>query len=208
MQVAGLHEAGADVDTLFKQIETRVVELASGNYTDNIDPATYDQRDAARDSQLSSAIARDDDIARIGRRANYASVYLVKDGDGNTTRVIVPVHGYGLWSTMYGLLALNADATTIYGLKFYEHGETPGLGGEIDNPRWLSQWPGKHAFDSDGTPRVMVVRGRVDRDKSDSRYEVDGLAGATLTGTGVTNLLRYWLGAQGFGPYLQKLNRG
>ncbi len=208
LEVAGLFQEGADVDELFRQIDTRVVELASGNYTDSINADSYEQRDAARDPQRSHAIAAADDIARIGRRADFASVYLVKDHRGNTNRVILPVHGYGLWSTLYGFLALDADGSTIYGLKFYDHAETPGLGGEVDNPRWRSQWRGKLALDDSGVPRIEVVRGRVNESKADSTYQVDGLAGATLTGTGVTNLLRYWLGTQGFGPYLQKLKQG
>jgi len=104
---------------------------------------------------------------------------------------------------MYGYLALAPDGTTIRGLRFYEHGETPGLGDQVDKPEWRAQWDGKTAYGADGAPRVAVIKGNVQPGPA-ADYEVDGLAGATLTGRGVTNLLHYWLGPDGFGPYLEQ----
>jgi Na+-transporting NADH:ubiquinone oxidoreductase subunit C len=109
----------------------------------------------------------------------------------------------GLWSTLYGYLALEPDARTIQGLTFYKHGETPGLGGEVDNPRWKALWPGRLASDEDGTPKIAVVKGRAGS-VSEDPYHVDGLSGATITSNGVTNLMHFWLGKNGFGPYLDK----
>ena len=101
---------------------------------------------------------------------------------------------------MYGYLALEPDANTVVGLRFYEHGETPGLGGEIDDERWLRNWTGKRIYGASGEPLIGVVKGA-----GRSVHEVDGITGATLTGEGVTNLLRYWLGRHGFEPYLSRL---
>lgn len=206
LQVAGLLDAGADIDAQFRQVEARVVDLESGRYAEHLDPLVYDAARAARDPEMSTALSRADDMAGIGRRPDYATVYLVRP-EGRLRYIILPVYGYGLWSTMYGFVALEADGNTIAGLQFYEHAETPGLGAEIDNPAWRAQWRGKLVYGDDGAPRVQVARGPVPADAAPSvaRYQVDGLAGSTLTGRGVTNLLQYWLGDDGFAPYLRRI---
>jgi Na+-transporting NADH:ubiquinone oxidoreductase subunit C len=147
----------------------------------------------------------DQDIAKIKRQAKYAPVYLVKEDDTVKT-IILPVHGYGLWSTMYGFLAIESDLNTVVGLKFYDQKETPGLGGEVENPLWRAQWEAKKIHDDDGELRIEVLKGTVDKTREESQYQVDGLAGSTITSRGVTNLLRYWLGENGFGPYLDQLS--
>lgn len=209
LDVAGLWQEGLDVSAAFENIEARVVDLRSGEYLDELKASDYDQRQAAKDPSLSIALEPAEDVAKIGRRANLATVYLVKDGDA-ITRIILPVHGYGLWSTLYGFLALEPDGRTIYGLKFYQHAETPGLGGEVDNPRWRALWRGKLAYDDEGRPALEVIRGVVAAKDlgpgvvTEAQYQIDGLAGATLTSQGVTNLLRFWLGDKGFAKYLSR----
>ena len=199
LAVAGLMQPGADVDALFENIEAKVVDLETGAYNNDIDALKYDQRKAAKDPSMNIVLDGDVDLAKIKRRAKYATVYHVKENN-RTKLLILPVHGYGLWSTMYGFLALESDGKTIYGMKFYEHGETPGLGGEIDNPKWRSLWSGKSLYDASGNLAITVSRtSTVNEDNL-----VDGLAGATLTANGVHNLMQYWLGQNGFGPYLKK----
>lgn len=130
-------------------------------------------------------------------------VYLARDG-GELQQIILPISGPGLWSTMRGYISVAPDGNTVKGIRFYEHGETPGLGDQIDKEAWRSQWVGKHLYGEDGTPRIEVVRGFVQRDANPNvAYQVDGLAGATLTGNGVTKLVRQWTGPEGFGPYLE-----
>ena len=196
------------IEEVFGQVEPRVVDLDTGEYVTDIDAATYDQRKAARDPDASRGLGADEDIASIGRRPHLASVYLVKDDSGEVSNIILPVHGYGLWSTMYGYLALETDTRTVAGLTFYEQGETAGLGSEVANPQWLALWPGKEVFGDDGKPAITVVKGSVDSQSPNAMHEVDGLAGATLTANGVTNLMAFWLGDLGFGPYLAKLREG
>ena len=89
-------------------------------------------------------------------------------------------------------------------MTFYEHKETPGLGGEVDNPRWKALWDGRKAFDAAGVPEIQVVKGLAGS-VDDAPHDVDGLAGATMTSRGVTNLLRFWLGEAGFQSYLDRL---
>ena len=132
-------------------------------------------------------------------RANVASVYIVRDESNQVSRVVLPVHGSGLWDLMYGFLALDADGNTVRELVYYKHKETPGLGGEIQNPSWKAKWTGKQVF-RDGDLAIQVKKNAGDADM----YAVDALSGATLTSNGVQNTLTYWMGENGFGPYLSK----
>lgn len=205
LAAAGLVDETQSIDERFTQIETRIVDLQTGDYASDVDPASYDFKIAARDAQLGVAIPADADQAGIGRRARNMPVYLLRKA-GRVDKVILPIYGKGLWSTMYGFLALDrGDLTTIRSLVYYEHGETPGLGGEVENPRWQSLWDGKRAFDAEGKVRITVIKGQVDPSRPRAQYEVDGLSGATLTARGVHDMLQYWLSADGYGPYLGRL---
>ena len=205
LAVTGQSNKAGSVDELFEQFDVRLVDLSEGNYADtDIDPVSYDQRKASADPQMSVKLTGDQNIAGIGSRAKMAPVYLLTEGD-TIKQVVLPVHGYGLWSTLYGFLSLEGDFNTIKGLRFYEHAETPGLGGEVDNPKWRAQWEGKKVFDEDGNVEIRVIRGHVGKDTPEAEHKVDGLSGATLTSNGVTNLLQYWLGDHGFGPYLKNM---
>lgn len=206
LEVAGLMEEGASIDTLFQRIEQRVVDLRTGEFTDAVDPTAYEQRDAARDPKQSDPVPRDEDIASIKRKAHYATVYLVKNDGGGFSTVIIPVHGYGLWSTLYGYLALKPNGREVIGLQFYDHAETPGLGGEVDNPNWRAKWPGKLLYDKDGNIKIEVVKSAA-TDGDNASHQIDGLAGATLTSQGVNNLVRYWAGENGFGPFLKNIEQ-
>jgi len=205
LAVTGLKAEKDNIDKVFEQFEVRLVDLDSGRYAEtDIDPVSYDQRKASGDPAMSIDLSGEQDKAGIGRRANLVPVYLLKEGD-NVKQVVLPVHGYGLWSTLYGFMSFEGDFNTIRGLRFYQHAETPGLGGEVDNPNWRSQWQGKKAFDSNGDLQIRVIRGHVSSSTADAEYKVDGLSGATLTSNGVTNLVQFWLGDHGFGPYLKNM---
>ncbi len=131
-------------------------------------------------------------------------VYLVMKND-RTEKVILPIYGKGLWSTMYGFIALDDDLETIRGITFYDPAETPGLGGEIDNPRWKIIWKGKKVYDKNGNVKISVIKGKVDQLKPNAEYQVDGITGATLTARGVDSTIKFWLGNNGYGPFLKKL---
>lgn len=205
LRAANLYEPGIDVEAVYdRRVEARIVDLETGEYSEAVDPETYDPRQAVRDPELSEAVPADEDIASIKRQEKYAPVFLIQDGD-NLETIVLPVRGYGLWSTLYGFLAMEPDTRTVAGLKFYEHAETPGLGGEIDNAEWLEQWRGKVVYDDEWEPNIRVIKGNVDPENPQSVYQVDGLAGATLTSRGVMYLMQYWLSDSGFGPYLARL---
>lgn len=203
LDVAGLLEPGGDLQESMEQIDARVVELETGDYVPSIDAEEFDPLAAANDPDMSTVIPEELDIGKIRRRAIYAPVYLVNDND-ELSQIILPVRGTGLWSTLYGYLALEPDGETVSGLQFYDHAETPGLGDQIEDPDWRAQWVGKKIYGDDGQPKIEVVRGTVAAGNPDVEHQVDGLSGATLTGRGVMNLVRYWTGPHGYGPYLEQ----
>ena len=204
LQVAGLFKEGVDVNEAFKAIEPRLVDIENGKFTAAADAATYDQRSAAKDPARSIALV--DDPAGIGRQAKLASVYLIRNTAGAIEKIILPVHGYGLWSTLYGFVALKADGNEVAGFQFYEHAETPGLGAEVDNPKWKALWPGKKIFGDDGDVKISIAKGVPSADMA--AHHIDSLAGASLTSRGVDNLVRFWMGEQGFKRFLENLKAG
>ena len=192
-----------DIITAFDNVETKLIDLATGLEVTDMDAATYDTRKAAKDPMLSLKISSEDDIARIKTRAKIRPVYLVKKGN-TVDQIVIPFHGKGLWSTMYGFLCLDSDTRTVRGISYYEHGETPGLGGEVDNERWKSSWIGKKVLSSDDfSPIFDVVKGSVNPNSKMAMSQVDGLSGATLTSNGVESMVNYWLSANGYGKYLK-----
>lgn len=214
---AGIADARTDgetVERLFKdRIDDIIVDLETGEdvTSEYNDPSDFDQAKASKDPDTNKVLDKSEDIASIKRRANRSHVYLVKDESGSSEPIgyVFPVRGYGLWSTLYGFLAVERDMQTVTGLTFYQHGETPGLGGEVDNPNWKKLWIGKKIYDADDgsaedLPEVQleVVKGAAA--EPNLEYKVDGLSGATITSVGVSNLLKYWMGPDGFGNYVNK----
>ncbi len=206
LAVAGLSEEGEDLSAAAVEarftasVVPRAIDLLTGEAVDTIDVATYDQRRAARDPALSRTTA--ENAARVFRVPLIGVAYEVVQ-NGQLQAIILPIQGYGLWSTMYGYLALEPDARTVSGITFYEHGETAGLGGEIENPRWQARWVGRQAVDEQGVVQLEVIKGAAGPPESDP-YRVDGLSGATITGRGVAATIDFWLGPEAFGPYLER----
>lgn len=208
LSIAGILKEGESVEDQFKQVSIKIVDLDKGVFTDVIsNPENFDQRASSKNPELSDLIPSDDDIAKLIRREKYAKVYLVNDENG-LSKVILPVRGYGLWSTMSGFLALDKDLNTVLGFGFYEQLETPGLGGEVDNPKWKQLWIGKKIYSETGDVKFEVVKGHVGADTPSAEHKVDGLSGATLTSNGVKYLMQYWMGEKGFKRFLTNLKNG
>lgn len=200
--------SGSNINELYStHISERFVDLDSGELVEK--PKDYDYRKAMKDPAKSERLAAEDDMASIKSRANIAPVYFAYDKgieSGELSAIVLPIHGYGLWSTMHAFLALGADGTTIKGLNYYEQGETAGLGGEVQNPKWAAQFNGKKLLDASGKPAIKVVK--PGNASADSAFEVDGLSGATLTSNGVQYTFDFWAGAKGFAPFLAKVRDG
>lgn len=211
LKAAGLFDPDQKVDEQFKQISTRIVNIEAGRFATedelqeirdaNLSVENFDQRKSSKMPELSRVLTADEDEASIRRLEKFAAVYLVENSNG-VEKIILPVHGYGLWSTLYGFLALEGDMETIVGLGFYSHAETPGLGGEVDNPKWKGLWEGKKLHDASGELAITVIKGVAPQGNS---HQIDGLSGATLTSRGVSNLVRFWVGDKAFGVLLKQL---
>jgi Na+-transporting NADH:ubiquinone oxidoreductase subunit C len=204
---AGLLKPGIDVNEAFKQVEPIVIDLETGTLAEGVDPETFDQAKADKNPDYVEEIAKREDVAGIKRRAKLQKVFLVKK-DGELDQVVLHVYGKGLWSTMKGFLSLDRDAITVRGFNFYSHAETPGLGGEVDHPKWIAQWPGKKVYNEEMKPAVDVLKGAVDPSMPNAEYKIDGLSGATLTSVGVENTFNFWLSDNGYAKFLTKVRNG
>jgi Na+-transporting NADH:ubiquinone oxidoreductase subunit C len=188
---------------LFKQVTPYIVDLDTGEFVTDVnglDVDQYDPREAVNKSDLREDIVNPEFNPGEKYREKYAKVYVISDAKTKEfQQIVLPVYGKGLWSTLYGYLALKKDLNTIQGLTFYKHAETPGLGGEVDNPSWKLQWEGKELYNPEGVPTAGLAKGAA---PLGNKYEVDGLTGATITSRGVTNLIRYWASDDGYKPFL------
>jgi Na+-transporting NADH:ubiquinone oxidoreductase subunit C len=214
LAAAGLLVEGTSIEEQFKQITTRIVNLETSAYATDAElaeisaagfnPEAFDQKKSSKNPKLSAKLDAAKDLAQIKRLEKFAAIYTVEN-NGVVEKMVLPVHGYGLWSTLYGFVALEGDLETIVGLGFYSHAETPGLGGEVDNPSWKAQWVGKKLYDAQGELAIQVVKGKAAPGDVNS---VDGLSGATLTSRGVSNLVNFWLGDDAFGKFLSATKAG
>lgn len=189
-------------ETYDKAIRAQVVNLKEGTAAEGVDAKVFDQQAQMKDPATSREAP--ENAAKVARIPNQGLVYQVMK-NGNVEKLIIPVEGKGLWSTMYGFVALERDANTVAGMTFYQHGETPGLGGEVDNPAWKALWKGRKIY-KDGEPQIEVIKGAAGS-ASAAPYQVDGLSGATITCRGVTELVRFWMDDEGYGPYIEKFRQ-
>lgn len=197
----------ADVDALFERhVEARLVDLRTGELVpdDAIDARAFDQRAARSDPATSSTAPTNN--AGIHRLPHLAMVYVIREGDA-IDQLVLALEGLGMWGTMYGFVSLAPDGNTVRGLTYYEHRETPGLGGEVGSPVWQQVWHGREIYDDAWRARITVIKGVAGPPEEDP-LSVDGLSGATVTSNAVTNLTQFWLGEHGYGPFLERFRNG
>jgi len=208
LYAAGLYQEGKTIEQMFAPIEAKIVELATGKFVpeETIKPESYKQLKAALSDDTGRKLREEEDIARLRRLEKYSLVYLVKEGD-TIKQIILPVRGKGLWSTMYAYVALDGDLNTISGVSFYQHGETPGLGGEIENRSWQKGWQGKEVYNDSGAMDLQFVKGKAADQGPAKLHQIDGLSGATLTTKGVNKLMEFWFGEHGFKPFFAQLKK-
>ncbi|MGI9327607.1 MAG: NADH:ubiquinone reductase (Na(+)-transporting) subunit C [Pseudomonadales bacterium] len=187
-----------------QQMEHRLVDLDTGCYDIKIAASDYAQSVDPRQSKHTQALTREQDIATIKLRAKYALVHLIRDAD-RIIAVVLPVYGLGYSSRLSGYLTLAADGNSIRSLVFYDHNETPGMGGRISTADWQVQWQNKSLRDESGNLRIGVAAS-TPTSIENRPYQIDAMTGATITGRGVTNLLRFWLGPMGFETFLYNLS--
>lgn len=203
-------DTNEDVESRFADFDVKLIDLQKGEYATEAELAqsgitdvnSYDANQAAKNKALSIDLGNDDP-AGIGAVPKFAKVYIKNDANGKPELVVLPVHGYGLWGTIYGFLTLESDLNTVKGISWYDHKETPGLGARIEEPEWRAQWEGIHAYDENGEVATGVTKAGQSRENW-----VDGISGATLTSAGVRNLIQFWLGDRGYKPFLDNLRGG
>jgi Na+-transporting NADH:ubiquinone oxidoreductase subunit C len=209
---AGLVEPGQDVterevaEIFEKRIKVRLVDFEAGQLVaeEKLDARNYDQR-KARNDPAASRVAPPNN-AGIGRMPNYGIVYFIMK-DNAVEQLVIAVEGLGMWGTIYGFLSLAPDGNTVKGLTYYDQKETPGLGGEISNPKWLALWEGRKGFDDQWNARITVIKGEAGSPEADP-LRVDGLSGATVTSNAVTRLMQFWLSDKGYGKFLKNFREG
>lgn len=189
LKSVGLYDAAMskdEVNALFEERLEGLVLDADGNVIEGRDPMTVD-------------VEREPDLRRLYRVAE----------DGQTVAYAFPIQGKGLWSTVYGYFALESDLSTVKGITFYKHGETPGLGGEVEKAWFQDQFSGKETRRGDELVGVTVVKGHAAEkypDPEDLKHYVDGISGATITSNAVTKMLQAAL--LDFEPYFDSVRQG
>lgn len=206
LNVAGLlaedaQISAAEIGSLFKKhVRARIVDIKAGELDPTVKSETYEEKKLLSDPARHMTIeGKPAGIKKVPKKAMFYEVVMGK----NVEMLVLPIRGKGLWGEMKGYLALGADTRTIRGITYYQHVETPGLGGEVDNSKWKAQWPGKKAYDDKWVPTLKVVKG-----KASGAYQIDGLSGATITSRSVGAQVRFWLGEQAFGPFLKNYREG
>jgi Na+-transporting NADH:ubiquinone oxidoreductase subunit C len=208
LQAAKIYDSSVDVKIQFSKLEMKYVDFNSGKILDSYENfliEDYDQLKSTRNPNLSTSLSASEDIAIIKNRENVGKFFIVRNEDSSIDKLILPIRGYGLWGTLYGYMAIEEDFNTVAGLEFYDHKETPGLGAEVDNPKWKAMWPGKKIYENDEV-KLAVMKGKVETDDANIDYKVDGLSGATLTSRGVTNMISYWFGESGYAKLFKELS--
>ena len=208
LQAADIYNPDEEIKDQFLKLETKFVNFETGKLMDTYMDFSLEEYDpilATRDSNLSSKVPTSEDIAVIKNRENIGKIFILRNDDYSINKLILPIRGYGLWGTLYGYISIENDFNTIAGIEFYDHKETPGLGAEVDNPKWKNLWPGKEIYQN-GEVSLTVIKGKVDNNDKGAQYEIDGLSGATITSRGVTNMIAYWFGESGYSKLFKELN--
>jgi Na+-transporting NADH:ubiquinone oxidoreductase subunit C len=188
LEAAGRLPDGEVADTeiveRFLALDAGVIDLESGWFVSGFDAHAYDHWTTGGEQS--------------GERPRYVPVYRVLDGD-RLERLVLPVDGAGMWSTIYAYLALEPDLDTIARFVVYRHAETPGIGDKIEEPGWLEGWRGKRVYGDDGTVAFRVEK------RASGPNAVDAISGATVTSTSTGRLVSSWLGPDGYQPFLDNL---
>ena len=142
----------------------------------------------------------------VDKSDNFAYTIYQSRENNKVTGYAIPIAGKGLWGTMYGYFAIEPDAETVKGITFYKHKETPGLGAEVDKDWFKNNFIGKKLTDKNGElVSIEVVKGYVSKTDPDALHKVDGISGATITGSGLTTFLKSDL--EKYEPYFARVRR-
>lgn len=204
---AGEFNSQTDVEKAFANISAGFVKMGEGefNVSENVSDFYENLQQISSSEETSMRTENLNPDIGFSRVPSKMPAYIFRK-DGKINKVVLMVYGKGLWSTLYGFICIAPDGRTVQGLTFYQHGETPGLGGKVDNKQWKEQWENKKVYDKSGDLRIQVIKGDVDKNADDAIYKIDGLSGATMTTNGVNNLVRFWMSEFAYGSFLEKFS--
>lgn len=199
MATAGIETKGAEIATLFdKRVKTLGYNLATNEI---VSFDTLGQLEGAIENSAAFTVSKEGTEAGVRDQHQVVPVYEILNDSGVTDSYVLDLRGAGLWGMMYAFLAIEPNGENIRGIYFYKHSETPGLGGEIQNPRWTARFNGLQAIDASGDVTIAVR-------KAAKEGEVDALSGATITSDGVNKTLKFWLSNEAYGGFLAQLRDG
>lgn len=191
----GLMERGEDLEP----------DALNQLYDDSVESFLVDHEGMVIPGSSAEGVDLEEELENPDAAAWRLPVFVVTEG-GEASVYAVPVFGKGLWSTLYGYLALEDDLDTVRGMTFYKHGETAGLGAEIEQAWFQNNFVGKRIFEGGELRSIRVVKGKVEdvfSNAADHTYAVDGISGASMTGRGVTDLLLDKLAI--YEPYIRRV---
>jgi Na+-transporting NADH:ubiquinone oxidoreductase subunit C len=172
----GLDVAAMQANTIIEEYKNKIQDVVLKQNGDRVNHISSEDLESVENKSTGQ-------LSYFYENHEYLPAYLASEPQA----FIFPVSGKGLWSTLYGYLALDMDLNTVKGITFYKHGETPGLGGEIEKKWFQDNFIGKKIFDNSGNLKsITVVKGKA----VDDKHEVDGISGATITSRGVTDFLK------------------
>lgn len=199
MSTAGIETKGEEITALFEQrVKTLGYNLATNEI---IGFDTLGQLEGAIENSAMFPVSQQGTATGVRDQHQVVPVYEILNESGVTDSYVLDLRGAGLWGMMYAFLAVEPNGENIRGIYFYKHGETPGLGGEIQNPRWTARFDGLRAVNDSGDVTIGVS-------KRPGEGEVDALSGATITSDGVNNTLKFWLSNEAYGGFLAQLRDG
>ena len=173
IKVINLYKKGMSSDEIMEIYQSSINEVIIDSNGNEREDLSIEDLSAEEDKAIGA-------FTYIYNNELFYPIYKSKDG------IVIPISGKGLWSTLYGYFALEMDMKTVKGITFYKHGETPGLGAEVEKKWFQNNFIGKKIFDENSNlVSITVYKGS----SGDDIHGVDGISGATVTSNGVTNFL-------------------
>ena len=187
--------ADAEVVSAFLELDARVLDLDSMRFVPTLNAHGFDHWQESVEEPV-------DVEAQGAQESRWVPVYFTGQ-TGDRAHLVVPVHGQGMWSTIYGYVALADDLNTVVAVRFHRHGETPGIGDRIQDSGWQGLWRGKEIYDAEGMQHIRVAAAGA----ADPSHRVDVISGASITSEAVGRFVNEWFGEAGYGPWLAALRQ-
>ncbi|MBK6979315.1 MAG: NADH:ubiquinone reductase (Na(+)-transporting) subunit C [Cytophagaceae bacterium] len=170
-------------------------------YTSQIEEIVVNGDGEVIDGEKPTGIVMKEEVAKPVKDRKLP-VYIFKNTDGSKNYV-VPLYGVGLWGPVWGYLSFEKDLNTVKGAYFDHKGETPGLGAEIAEKPFQSQFIGKKIKDANNTFVSINVIKTTAKVTFGPEHRVDAISGGTLTSDGTNNMIKN--GVEGYLKYFEKI---